>query len=31
MVKSKNRGNEIYFNEEDKTWYYINTNLLISI
>lgn len=22
MVKSKCRGNEIYFNEGDKTWYY---------
>lgn len=27
MITSKNRGNEIYFNEEDKIWCYKDTNL----
>lgn len=29
MIISKNRGNEIYFNEGDKTWYYKDTNLSV--
>lgn len=29
MTRSKNRGNEIYFNENDKTWYYADTNLSV--
>ena len=29
MVKSKCRGNEIYFNNDDKTWYYSDTNLSV--
>ena len=27
MIISKDRGNEIYFNESDKTWYYKDTNI----
>lgn len=30
MIKSKNRGNEIYFNESDNKWYYSDTNLSVS-
>lgn len=30
MVTSKNRGNEIYFNENDKIWYYKDNNLPVS-
>jgi len=29
MVTSKNRGNEIYFKEENKIWYYKDTNLSV--
>ena len=27
MIISKDRGNEIYFNESDKTWYYKDSNI----
>lgn len=29
MITSKNRGNEIYFNESDETWYYKDTDLSV--